>query len=87
MSLPLQTISRTAITVDPANPLAFTDNPAPNAVTNPLIDPLLWVDCPLTFSATGKCPAQRDVSLVLPGTRTTIRFKAGRKPGLFVWHW
>lgn len=59
-------------------------------VTNANLDPLLFLNCPPSVSKdpTGqKCPAYRDVSQVLPGTRTRFRFKTGKKAGLFVWHW
>lgn len=80
-----ETINRTRIVLNPADPNKFMDTWEP--VTNDLIDPLLWIDCPQSHSPTGKCPAERDVSLVLPGTRTRFRFKTAKKPGLFVWHW
>jgi len=79
----LQTVERTQIIRDPDNELSFTDTG--NAVSNPDLDPLLFVNC--TTNPTGKCAAYRDVSQALPGTRTRLRFRTGPDSGLFVWHW
>ena len=80
-----ETISRTRILVNESDPTHFVDTNEP--VTNDLIDPMLWVDCPESFSPTKKCPTERDVSLVMPGTRTRFRLKTTGEAGLFVWHW
>jgi hypothetical protein len=67
---------------DPLKPV-FVDNGSPT--TNDALDRLLWIDCPQISSATKKCMANRDTALLLPATRTRIRMRTGKVPGVFVW--
>lgn len=83
MSCHPQTIERVAITQ--TDDLSFTVTTTP--VNNTDIDPMLFLDCPTSIYPSGQCPAYRDTSQILPGTRTRLRFKSGPKSGLFAWHW
>lgn len=79
-------VERTNVTiVDPAQP-TYEDTGVP--VSNALVDQLLWVNCPtkLSKSGSGKCMAHKDTVLMLPGTRTRVRFASPQEPGVFVWH-
>jgi hypothetical protein len=95
----LQTIER--VQVEPVPPgaeltngqLSFQEVSPRMPVFNQDLDELLFLNCsnpstpPVAPDYPGKIPAFRDVSQMLPGTRTRIRIRTGDKPGLFVWHW
>jgi hypothetical protein len=55
-----------------------------NRNCNPQLDKLLDLDF---GGVQGACKAYVDVAQFPPSTRTRIRFKTGKTPGLFVWHW
>jgi hypothetical protein len=92
----LQTIERVQITTltELDNGQATFRQDGRTAVPNKYLDELLFLNCSSKLATPtvapdypGKCPAFRDVSQMLPGTRTRIRIRTGDKPGLFVWHW
>lgn len=82
----LQIVERINVTVvddtDPLKPV-FVDNGSPT--NNDDLDRLIWIDCPHAVSVTKKCMANRDTTLLLPATRTRVRMRTGKVPGVFVW--
>jgi hypothetical protein len=82
----LQVVERVNVTVtddtDPLKPV-FVDNGSP--ANNVDLDRLLWFDCPKALSPSNKCMSNRDTTLLLPATRTRIRMRTGKVPGIFVW--
>jgi hypothetical protein len=78
----MQIVGRWSITLNANDPLQYTNSITPAPYYQ--LDKLQDIDCP---AGPAKCRAFVDVAQFPPYTRTRIRFKSGKTPGLFVWHW